>query len=162
MFITHCLTVTPQLHNFDVFRTCTSSFCTVAWQLARFQLTRRIARSLGDSGGSCFVVLLSLIRVFVIEFIEHGLVCLPLCIVVYISYMCCCIYVSMLCFMFRPSSIKSSIVLCYNINKLTFLLTYLHDPGQERRPKASICCCCWAMRHIRCFHIPIFPVQLDI
>jgi len=32
------------------FRTCrTSSFCTVAWQLARFQLTRRIARSLGDS-----------------------------------------------------------------------------------------------------------------
>jgi len=32
------------------FRTCrTSSFCAVAWQLARFQLTRRIARSLGDS-----------------------------------------------------------------------------------------------------------------
>jgi len=30
-----------------------SSFCTVAWQLARFQLTRRIARSLGDSGASC-------------------------------------------------------------------------------------------------------------
>ena len=31
-------------------RTCRiSSFCTVAWQLARFQLTRRIARSLGDS-----------------------------------------------------------------------------------------------------------------
>ena len=30
------------------FRTCpTSSFCTVAWQLARFQLTGRIARSLG-------------------------------------------------------------------------------------------------------------------
>jgi len=27
----------------------TISFCTVAWQLARFQLTRRIARSLGDS-----------------------------------------------------------------------------------------------------------------
>jgi len=29
----------------------TRSFCTVAWQLAlaRFQLTRRIARSLGDS-----------------------------------------------------------------------------------------------------------------
>jgi len=36
------------------FRTCrTSSFCTVAWQLARFQLTRRIARSLGDSWASC-------------------------------------------------------------------------------------------------------------
>jgi len=32
------------------FTTChTSSFCTVAWQLARFQLTRRIARSLSDS-----------------------------------------------------------------------------------------------------------------
>ena len=38
------------------FRTCrTSSFCTVAWQLARFQLTRRIARSLGDSWASCTV-----------------------------------------------------------------------------------------------------------
>ena len=37
------------------FRTCrTSSFCTVAWQLARFQLTRRIARSLGDSWVSCW------------------------------------------------------------------------------------------------------------
>jgi len=35
-----------QLHNFDLFRTCrTSSFCTVAWQLARFPLTRRIAWS---------------------------------------------------------------------------------------------------------------------
>ena len=34
--------------------TCrTSSFCTVAWQLARFQLTRRIARSLGDSWAFC-------------------------------------------------------------------------------------------------------------
>ena len=54
MFITHCPTVTLQLHNFDLFRTCrTSSFCTVAWQLLRFQLTRRIARSLGDSWASC-------------------------------------------------------------------------------------------------------------
>ena len=42
MFITHCPTVTLQLHNFDLFRTCrTGSFCTVAWQLARLQLTRR-------------------------------------------------------------------------------------------------------------------------
>ena len=50
MFITHRPTVTLQLHNFDLFRTCrTSSFRTVAWQLARFQLTRSIARSLGDS-----------------------------------------------------------------------------------------------------------------
>jgi len=31
---------------FDLLRTCrTSSFCTVAWQLARFQLTQRISRS---------------------------------------------------------------------------------------------------------------------
>jgi len=37
-------------------RTCrTSSFCIVAWQLARFQLTRRSARSLGDSWASCFI-----------------------------------------------------------------------------------------------------------
>ena len=54
MFITNWPTVTLQLHNFDLFRTCrTSSFCTVAWQLARFQLTLRIARSLGDSWASC-------------------------------------------------------------------------------------------------------------
>jgi len=53
-FITHRPTVTVQLHNFDLFRTCrTSSFCTVAWQLARYQLTLRIARSLGDSWASC-------------------------------------------------------------------------------------------------------------
>ena len=52
--VTHCPTVTLQLHNFVLFRTCrTSSFCTVVWQLARFQLTRRIARSLGDSWASC-------------------------------------------------------------------------------------------------------------
>jgi len=32
MCITHCPTVTLQLHNFDFFRTCrTSSFCTVVW-----------------------------------------------------------------------------------------------------------------------------------
>jgi len=55
MFITHQTTVTLQLHNFDFFRTCrTNSFCTVAWQLSRFQLTRRIARFLGDSWASCF------------------------------------------------------------------------------------------------------------
>jgi len=57
MFITHCPTVTLQLHNFDLFRTCrTSSFCTVVWQLARFQLTRRIAWSLCDSWVSCCIV----------------------------------------------------------------------------------------------------------
>ena len=36
-----CLSVTSRCR--------TSSFCTVAWKLARFQLTRRIARSIGDS-----------------------------------------------------------------------------------------------------------------
>ena len=50
MFISHQPTLTLQRHNFNLFRTCrTSSFCTVAWQLARFQLTRRIAWSLGNS-----------------------------------------------------------------------------------------------------------------
>ena len=53
MFITHQPTLTLQLHKFDLFRTCTSSFCTVAWQLARFQLTLRITWSLGDSWASC-------------------------------------------------------------------------------------------------------------
>ena len=54
--ITHCLRVNLQLHTIDLVRTCRiSSFCTVAWQLARFQLTRRIARSLGDSWASCFL-----------------------------------------------------------------------------------------------------------
>jgi len=48
--ITHCLRLNLQLHTIALVRTCRiSSFCTVAWQLARFQLTRRIARSLGDS-----------------------------------------------------------------------------------------------------------------
>jgi len=53
MFITHQPTLTLQLHNFDLFRTCrTSIFCNVAWQLTRFQLIRHIARSLGDSWAS--------------------------------------------------------------------------------------------------------------
>ena len=52
--VTHCLRLNLQLHTIDLVRTCRiSSFCTVAWQLARFQLTRRIARSLGDSWASC-------------------------------------------------------------------------------------------------------------
>jgi len=63
MFITHRPTVTLQLHNFDLFRTCrTSNFCTVAWQLTRFQLTRRIARSLGDGWASCWQTLWPLAR----------------------------------------------------------------------------------------------------
>jgi len=57
MFISHCPIVTLHLHNFDLFRTCrTSSFCTTAWQLTRFQLTRRVARSLGDSWASCLCI----------------------------------------------------------------------------------------------------------
>ena len=48
MFITHRLTLTLQLQ-----RLLYKSFCTFAWQLARFQLTRRIARSIGDSWASC-------------------------------------------------------------------------------------------------------------
>ena len=52
--ITHCLRLNLQLHTIDLVRTCRiSSFCAVAWQLARFRLTRRIARSLGDSCASC-------------------------------------------------------------------------------------------------------------
>jgi len=55
MFITHCLQLNLQLHNIDMVRTCrTNSFYTVVWQLTRFQLTRRIARSLGDSWASCY------------------------------------------------------------------------------------------------------------
>ena len=55
--ITHCLRLNLQLHTTDLVRTCRiSCFCTVAWQLARFQLTRRIARSLGDSWASCSTV----------------------------------------------------------------------------------------------------------
>ena len=55
--ITHCLRLNLQLHTIDLVRTCRiSSFCTVAWQLARFQLTRRIERSLGDSWASCFIL----------------------------------------------------------------------------------------------------------
>ena len=52
--ITHCLRLNLQLHTIDLVWTCRiSSFCTAAWQLARFQLTRRIAHYLGDSWASC-------------------------------------------------------------------------------------------------------------
>ena len=33
-FITHCFQLNLQLHTIDLARTCISSFCTVAWQLA--------------------------------------------------------------------------------------------------------------------------------
>jgi len=50
LFMTHCLRLNLQLHTISLVTTCRiSSFCTVAWQLARLLLTRRIARSLGDS-----------------------------------------------------------------------------------------------------------------
>ena len=52
--ITHCLRLNLQLHTIDLVRTCCiSSFCTVVWQLAKFQLTWRIVQSLGDSWASC-------------------------------------------------------------------------------------------------------------
>ena len=52
--ITHCLRLNLRLHTIDLVRTCRiSNFCTVAWQLARFKLTQRFARSLGDSWASC-------------------------------------------------------------------------------------------------------------
>ena len=54
LFMTHCLRLNLQLHTISLVRTCISSFCTVSWQLARLLLTRRIARSLGDSGASCY------------------------------------------------------------------------------------------------------------
>ena len=61
--ITHCLRLNLQLHAIDLVRTCRiSSFCTVAWQLARFQLTRRIARSLGDSWASCYLVVWAFVQ----------------------------------------------------------------------------------------------------
>jgi len=55
LFMTHCLRLNLQLHTISLVRTCRiSSFCTVAWQLARLRLTRCIARSFGDSWSSCF------------------------------------------------------------------------------------------------------------
>ena len=63
LFMTHCLRLNLQLHTIDLVRTYRiCSFCTVAWQLARFQLTRRIAQSLGDSWASCFELLHTLSR----------------------------------------------------------------------------------------------------
>jgi len=50
LFMTHYLQLNLQLHTIGLVRTCRiSSFCTVAWYLTRLLLTRRIARSLGDS-----------------------------------------------------------------------------------------------------------------
>ena len=55
LFMTHCLRLNLQLHTISLVRACRiSSFCTVAWQLARLLLTRRIPRSLGDSWASCY------------------------------------------------------------------------------------------------------------
>ena len=56
LFMAHCLRLNLQLHTISLVRTCRiSSFCTLAWQLARLLLTRRIARSLGDSWASCLL-----------------------------------------------------------------------------------------------------------
>ena len=54
-----------QLHNFDLFRTCTSSFCTVAWQLARFQLIRRILGPSAIAELSVSVLFLFIVLFFV-------------------------------------------------------------------------------------------------
>ena len=78
-FFTHRPTLILQLHNLDLSRTCRiSSFCTVAWQLARFQLTQRIVRSLGDSWASCwYSVMFKLQRMyFVASKHKIGLTCL--------------------------------------------------------------------------------------
>jgi len=73
--ITHCLRLNLQLHTIDLVRTCrVSSFCTVAWQLARFQLTRRIARSLGDSWASCASIALFVQPVRYYSWFDCGIV----------------------------------------------------------------------------------------
>jgi len=76
---THCLRLNLQLHTIDLVRTCRiSSFCTVAWQLARLQLTRRIARSLGDSWASC-TFLVPAYRVVPDKGPLNGCVCVVAC-----------------------------------------------------------------------------------
>ena len=57
LFMTHFLRLNLQLHATSLVRTCRIiSFCTVAWQLARLLLARRIVRSLGDSWASCNIL----------------------------------------------------------------------------------------------------------
>ena len=65
--ITHCLRLNLQLYTINLVRICRiSSFCTVAWQLARFWLTRRIARSLGASWASCLTFCFRAVCFFII------------------------------------------------------------------------------------------------
>ena len=60
LFMTHCLRLNLQLHTISLVRTChISSFCIVAWQLARLLLTRHITRSLSDNWASCNVCTVS-------------------------------------------------------------------------------------------------------
>ena len=47
IFITHCPTITLQLHNFYLLSTCTSSFCTVVLQFAFSALTLLVGRQEG-------------------------------------------------------------------------------------------------------------------
>jgi len=72
-----------------------------------------------------FVVLL-LIRVFVIEFIEQYK-WFDLSSNVHSCLFLVCATDEYCYFMFRLSSMKSSIVLCYNINKLTYLLSFANS-----------------------------------
>ena len=52
MFTTHRPTLTLQLHNFDLSRTCRTALLRGNWQDFNWH-DRRIARSLGDSWSSC-------------------------------------------------------------------------------------------------------------
>ena len=73
------------------------------------------------------MILSSLICVFVVEFIGQYKWFGVFSTVRSCSFLMCVTDVYLLIyfiFMSRPSSMKVSIVLCYNMNKLTYLLTY--------------------------------------
>ena len=73
---------TDQLATADTwFRTSrTSTFCAVAWQLARFQLTQGIAQSLSDSWASCYYCkYLSIVRDLVVRVNDIDNICRLLC-----------------------------------------------------------------------------------
>jgi len=61
-----------------------TSQCTVAWQLARFQLTRRIARSLGDSWASCSTVLFIYFTLFTLPQKNSNSNCCTVTLAVYL------------------------------------------------------------------------------
>jgi len=84
-------------------------------------------------------VLVSLIRGFVIEFVEQdkwfGLTStVPVCFLCVLP-----MYIYILRFTSRPSSMKASIVLCCNINKLTCLLT-IYELAERRSENNTAAC----------------------